>query len=173
MIALSAKICIVGDFAVGKTSTVERFVNSQFSGKYLTTIGVKVDTKKISVDGNDLKLIIWDLAGTDRFKEIDFAYLRGASGYLLVADGTRSQTIGAAQDLREQIEASCGDLPFVFLVNKADLKSSWEVTEKDLDTLRESCNDVFVTSAKTGDTVQEALSRLGSLVVAREFFHSE
>lgn len=169
MSAFSCKICILGDFAVGKTSTIERFVNNQFSDKYLTTIGVKVDTKEIVIDGIDLKLIIWDLAGTDQFKKMDFAYLRGASGYVLVADGTRSQTISAARDLRKQVEADFGELPFVFLVNKSDLRRSWEVTEEELEPLRGFCSDIFVTSAKTGDAVNEALTRLGSLVAAREF----
>lgn len=169
MSSFNSKICVLGDFAVGKTSTIERFVNNHFSDKYLTTIGVKVDTKQVLIDGIDLKLIIWDFAGTDRFKEVDFAYLRGASGYVLVADGTRSRTISSAQNLRKQVEVHCGELPFVFLVNKSDLRRSWEVTEQSLKSLRGSCNDVFITSAKTGDAVQEALARLGALVAAREF----
>ena len=169
MSVFNAKICVLGDFAVGKTSTIERFVNNHFSDKYLTTIGVKVDTKEMSVDGIDLKLIIWDLAGTDSFKEIDLAYLRGAAGYVLVADGTRSQTISSAQNLQKQVEAECGELPCVFLVNKSDLKSSWEVTDRVLESLQHSFAEVFVTSAKTGDVVEEALTRLGALVAAREF----
>jgi small GTP-binding protein len=169
MSVFNAKICVLGDFAVGKTSTIERFVNNHFSDKYLTTIGVKVDTKEMSVDGIDLKLIIWDLAGTDSFKEIDFAYLRGATGYVLVADGTRSQTISSAQNLRQQVEAQFGELPCVFLLNKSDLKGSWEVTDQVLEQLQQSFAEVFVTSAKTGDAVEEALARLGALVAAREF----
>jgi small GTP-binding protein len=169
MSIFNAKICVLGDFAVGKTSTIERFVNNHFSDKYLTTIGVKVDTKEMAVEGIELKLIIWDLAGTDSFKEIDFAYLRGAAGYVLVADGTRAQTISSAQNLRKQVEGQFGELPSVLLVNKSDLKSSWEVTDPVLESLQQSFAEVFVTSAKTGDAVQDALTRLGKLVVAREF----
>lgn len=170
MSTFSSKVCIVGDFAVGKTSTIERFVNNQFSEKYLTTIGVKIDTKEVLADDIDLKLIIWDIAGSDRFGEIEFSYLRGASGYIFVADGTRSKTLSAAEDLRKQAEERYGELPFVFLVNKSDLGRDWEIKDEHLDLLRQSCGDVFITSAKTGENVEDALTRLGSLIAARELY---
>lgn len=169
MSTITSKICIIGDFAVGKTSTVERFVNRQFSEKYQTTIGVKVDTKEILVDGVDLKLIIWDIAGTDKFGEIEFSYLRGASGYIMVADGTRSNTLASAQDLRAQVEGRYGDLPYVLLINKSDLSHSWDVTDDNINFLRNTCANVFVTSAKTGKDVDQALSRLAALIIERDF----
>ena len=48
MAELTKKICIIGDFAVGKTSSVARSVNGVFSDKYLTTVGVKIDTKEMA-----------------------------------------------------------------------------------------------------------------------------
>lgn len=170
MTRFDSKICILGDFAVGKTSTVERFVNNHFSEKYLTTIGVKIDTKEISLPDNViLKLIIWDTAGTDEFGELQFAYLRGASGYILVADGTRPQTINSVIGFKEQAEARYGEVPIVFLLNKSDLQHTWEVSNEQQQWLRESFNEVYVTSAKTGDNVADAIETLGSLIAAREF----
>ena len=89
------KICVLGDFAVGKTSTVARVVHNVFSDKYLTTVGVKIDTYVYEPEGagaKPMKLVIWDIAGTDRFNAVEYSYLRGASGYLLVVDGTRPDT---------------------------------------------------------------------------------
>ncbi len=166
----SAKVCILGDFAVGKTSTVERFVNNQFSEKYLTTIGVKIDTKDVSLSGDvTLKLVLWDVAGTDRFSGVEFAYLRGASGYILVADGTRSRTISAVRTLKEQSFDRYGELPSVFLLNKADLTREWEVSDEDQRRLSEEFANVYVTSAKTGDNVTAALGRLGEMIAERDF----
>ncbi len=170
MTQVSSKICILGDFAVGKTSTVERFVNNQFSDKYLTTIGVKVDTKELALaEGLTLKLVLWDVAGADRFGELELNYLRGASGHLLVADGTRQESIESARRLKEQAVSRYGDMPFVFLVNKADLKDTWEVSDADIAALQDEMDHVFVTSAKTGENVARAIERLGQLIAAREF----
>ena len=80
---------MIGSFAVGKTSLVQQFINSIFSEKYQTTIGVKVDQKKILIGDMEITLIIWDIHGEDEFQKIQLSCLKGASGYLLVMDGTR------------------------------------------------------------------------------------
>ncbi len=166
----SAKVCILGDFAVGKTSTCERFVNNQFSEKYLTTIGVKIDTKEVPLSGGvSLKLVLWDVAGTDRFGPVEFNYLRGASGYIFVADGSRSLTIATARNLKQQSIDRYGELPSVFLLNKSDLTREWEVSDEDERRLSEEFSDLFVTSAKTGDNVASALERLGEMIAERDF----
>lgn len=172
MTPLTSKVCIVGDFAVGKTSTVERFVNQEFSEKYLTTVGVKIDTKEVELTERGIvqKLVLWDVAGKDRFGDIELAYLRGASGVIYVADGTRARTISVAQELREQIESRYGEQPYVFLLNKFDLTSTWEVSEKQLQMLKDDVGNLFVTSAKTGSSVNDALISLAGTICDRELF---
>ena len=169
MTLLTSKVCIVGDFAVGKTSVVERFVNNQFSDKYLTTVGVKVDTKEIELPdaGVQQKLILWDVAGTDTFGDTEFAYLRGAAGHVFVADGTRPHTLGTVEQLREKIIGRYGASPSVLLLNKHDLTSDWDVSEERIASLRPDFGAIFLTSAKTGEEVENALVRLAGLVVER------
>ena len=87
---IQKKICMLGAFAVGKTSLVQRFVKSLFSDRYLTTVGVKIDKKIVTVGDTEVSLVLWDLAGEDEFQSVQTSYLRGASGYLLVIDGTRA-----------------------------------------------------------------------------------
>ncbi|MEM6514089.1 MAG: Rab family GTPase [Pseudomonadota bacterium] len=170
MRAVSAKVCILGDFAVGKTSTVERVVNNQFSDKYLTTIGVKVDTKEIELMGElALKLVLWDVAGSDRFGPIEFNYLRGASGFVFAGDGTRPATLDTARDLKQQCDDKFGPIPSVLLVNKSDLVDDWEVSDEIIATLEQVFDGVYVTSAKTGDNVDDAITWLGRQVAQREF----
>lgn len=175
MSALTAKICIIGDFAVGKTSSIERFVNQQFSEKYLTTVGVKIDTKEVRLAtlNSDVKLVIWDVAGTERFGALEFSYLRGAAGCLLVADGTRSRTVQSALQLQQQVEQRYGDLPFVFMLNKADLIDSWEVKDDSLEKLAGSFPDLFLTSAKTGQDVEAAIEKLAFRIAERELTNSK
>lgn len=175
MIHLTSKICVVGDFAVGKTSTVERFVNNHFSAKYLTTVGVKIDTREITLPEKGVvqKLVLWDVAGKDCFGAVEFAYLRGAAGIIYVADGTRSPTIATAQELRRQFESRSGEIPNVFLLNKSDLTSAWEMSERQVDELRRDEENLFVTSAKTGDSVDTALILLANLIAERELAASQ
>ena len=167
MTAFTSKVCIIGDFAVGKTSVVERFVNNQFSDKYLTTIGVKVDTKEIELPqrGVQTKLVLWDVAGTDRFGETEYAYLRGAAGFVYVADGTRGLTLGTASTLREHVIERYGTKPSVLLVNKHDLAGTWEINEQKIGHLEADFDATFLTSAKTGDNVEQALTSLAELIV--------
>src|ERR1051325_7234218 len=73
---IQKKICMLGAYAVGKTSLVARFVRSIFSEKYHTTIGVKIDKKTLRVDDQELSLILWDLAGEDDFYQVRMSYLR-------------------------------------------------------------------------------------------------
>jgi small GTP-binding protein len=167
---ITSKICIVGDFAVGKTSVVERFVNNQFSDKYLTTIGVKVDTKEIVLAKKSvsIKLILWDVAGAEKFGSREFAYLRGASGIVYVVDGTRVSTVESVLNLRKQIEDRYGSQPNVLLVNKKDLAGMWQISPQKLESIREHFHHIYETSAKTGDDVELALTELAELIASKD-----
>lgn len=158
------KICIIGDFAVGKTSTVARFVHNVFSEKYLTTVGVKIDTRETETAAGKIKLVIWDIAGTDRFSAIEFSYLRGSAGYLVVADGTRRKTLDVALRLRGEARERYGVVPSVVLLNKHDLQDSWEFSAQEIDALREQGDYVYLTSALTGENVEQAISQLAGLI---------
>ena len=170
MTRMTSKVCVVGDFAVGKTSVVERFVTNHFSEEYLSTVGVKIDTKEIEQPAFDVthKLVVWDVAGSDRFGDREFAYLRGASGYIYVVDGTRPLTIEAVETIRSQIDEKFGAAPAVLLVNKRDLVSEWEVGDERFESLSASFGSAFKTSAKTGEDVDDAFARLAQLIVENE-----
>ncbi|MGI9205958.1 MAG: Rab family GTPase [Woeseiaceae bacterium] len=167
MTQITRKICIVGDFAVGKTSVVERFVNNHFSGKYLTTVGVKIDTKEISLvePAVSVKLVLWDVAGAEEFGSREMAYLRGAAGMVFVVDGTRATTLSSVMSLKEQIQELYGQRSSVLLLNKSDLASQWQIDRGKLESLGDEFSHVFRTSAKTGDEVEAALTQLAELIV--------
>lgn len=170
MTQLTRKICIVGDFAVGKTSTVERFVNNHFSDKYMTTVGVKVDTTLVELADKDasVKLVIWDVAGAEKFGAKELAYLRGSSGHVFVVDGSRSSTVESARALRSQIHERYGEKPNVLLLNKADLEGAWQIKDRHVESLNEEFDEVYRTSAKSGLNVELALSDLASAIVSSE-----
>jgi small GTP-binding protein len=161
---IQKKICLIGTSGVGKTSLVAKFVHSMFSDKYLTTVGVKIDKKIVSVDGTEVMLMIWDLAGDDDYQRLQTSYLRGTSGYLLVADGTRQITLDQAIEIQGRVAEATGPLPFLLALNKADLVSEWAVDEARTDSLRARGWRWFKTSAKEGTGVEEAFVELGRMM---------
>jgi small GTP-binding protein len=157
---LQKKICMLGSFAVGKTSLVRRFVESIYSDVYQTTVGVKIDKRNVQIDGQDVSLVLWDIYGEDDYQKMRWSYLRGASGYLLVGDGTRKATLEKARDLERRAREEVGAIPFVFVINKSDLLQDWELDDAFAAEIRALDWSVLRSSAKTGEGVEEAFSQL-------------
>lgn len=159
---IQKKICILGSYAVGKTSLVRRFVHSIFSDSYLSTLGVTIEKATVTVGGDEVDLVLWDVAGEEDDFQIPMSYVRGAAGYLLVVDGTRAQTMEAALTIRARVEDLLGPVPHIVLINKADREAEWALSDEAIARLRTSPWPVFRTSAKTGAHVEEAFHTLAA-----------
>ncbi len=159
------KVCMLGSYAVGKTSLVQRFVKSIFDERYLMTLGVKTDKKLVEVDGHQVMLMLWDVAGSEDYFRVPMSYVRGAAGYLLVVDGTRPATLEGGLELRQDVEDEYGSLPMVACLNKVDLVQEWKLTGELVQPLEETGCPVLETSAKTGQGVEEAFLELARLVL--------
>ena len=157
---MKKKICLLGATSVGKTSLVSRYVHSIFSEKYLSTLGVKVDSKSLTVDDQQLDLIIWDIHGDEDCRPVFMNYLRGTAGYMLIADGTRPETVDKACRLKAHIESKLENVPFIILLNKADLTDEWKVSDDMIEKLENQNWSVLRSSAKTGEGVEEAFTHL-------------
>jgi len=157
---IQKKICMIGSFAVGKTSLVRRYVESIYSDKYITTVGVKIDKKLVKVADKELMLMLWDIEGAETEHDLRTSYLRGTSGYLLVADGTRQDTLYQALALQARVEDVVGPVPFLLLLNKADLTEEWVISNREMEALDLKKWVVIRTSAKNGLGVEEAFTAL-------------
>lgn len=162
---IQKKMCLLGGFGVGKTSLVARYVHSIFSDKYLTTVGVKIDKRSVNVGDETVDLVIWDIYGQDDFQKVRMSYLRGAAGYLLVADGTRRATLDTALALHDSAQAVVPNVPFTLVVNKADRASEWEIDDGLLGVLTQRGWRVLKTSAKTGADVEDAFTTLAGAML--------
>ncbi|MDQ2919550.1 MAG: GTP-binding protein [Verrucomicrobiota bacterium] len=163
---IQKKVCMIGASGVGKTSLVSKFVHSIFSDKYLTTVGVKIDKKTLSINGNEMTLMLWDLAGDDDFQRLQTSYLRGTSGYLLVADGTRRITFEQVLEIQTRVAETIPNAPFILAFNKSDLQAQWEVNEADLAGLTSRGWKTIKTSAKEGAGVEEAFTDLARMMTS-------
>ncbi|WP_427160178.1 Rab family GTPase [Aliinostoc sp. HNIBRCY26] len=165
---MQKKICLVGAFATGKTSLVTRFVHSIFSEKYYTTVGVKIDKKSINIHKDTLNLIIWDLYGEDEFQKVRMSYLRGSSGYVLVVDGTRKNTLEKAFELQKKVEETLGKIPFILVLNKWDMTNEWEIEDTEIEAVIQRGWTAIKTSAKSGQGVEEIFQNLANRIITNK-----
>ena len=174
-VTISKKMCMIGDFGVGKTSLIRRFVDQKFSDEYLSTVGVKISRKILELEGvkqpeivTKAQLLIWDLEGHTKFKGIAPTYLQGASGVLIVADVTRSETVERISEHMQLFSSVNPKGSIIVALNKVDL-----IEEEKLAVLVEIshaiCQDkviaVYTTSAKTGKDVDEIFYKLAYTMV--------
>ncbi len=164
---LQKKICMLGSFAVGKTSLVARYVRGEFSEKYLTTVGVKIDRKELVIDEQPLNLMVWDIHGDDEFQRVRASYLRGVSGYFLIADGTRPATLDAAIRLHEMTVSHVAAPPFILLLNKADLALDWTIEADRIRALIDQGWYVHKTSAKLNEHVEASFEQLARQILTQ------
>jgi small GTP-binding protein len=158
---------MVGAAGVGKTSLVRRYVHSIFSESYLTTVGVQISKKELTLGGRPLSMILWDLAGEEEGSPVRLDYVRGSSGLILVADGCRRKTLESVEDLRRRIAEAHGPVPCVLAVNKVDLHDDWQVGMEELEALARAGRATFTTSAKTGKAVDDLFVHLARAIIAR------
>jgi small GTP-binding protein len=159
MKTIQKKICLLGDFAVGKTSLVRQFVEGRFDDKYLSTIGVKVSRRSLQRPYGTLNLLLWDLAGSEEFKET--SYLQGTAGAFIVCDLTRRETLATLKNYASYLYQISQGVPLVFIGNKMDLSDEWAIKESELQNVAASFGSpYFLTSAKTGAHVETAFHLL-------------
>lgn len=172
MSILSKKICLIGDFGVGKTSLVRRFVERQFSDQYLSTVGVKISRKTLELpiksETLNIQLLLWDLAGSSKFKSITPTYLQGASGAIVVADINREETITQIQEHIKLFSSINPKSLLIVAINKSDLAPPEKLTQisnnyhfKD----HEKVLATYFTSAKNGLYVDEIFQKLAYSII--------
>lgn len=169
---ISKKICLLGDFAVGKTSLVHRFVYDRFDDKYISTIGVKVSRKVVMVPHEasssviKVSLLIWDLAGSNEFHTLQSSYLRGASGAILVCDLTRPGTLDSIPHYLESLRRIAGNAQLAVVGNKADLTDQRAIPEEAMARTASALNaSYYLTSAKEGNQVETLFRSMARALV--------
>lgn len=164
---IQKKICLLGASSVGKTSLVKQFVEGIFNEKYLTTIGVKIDKKMVSVENKQVQLMIWDIEGNDRYNAFQERYLRGAAGYIIVVDQTRASSLSEGIDIHT-LARQVTQCPAILAINKNDLAETWRLDDNENTDYQNLFDLHFTTSAKTGEHVDEMFLAMAKLLLRSE-----
>lgn len=175
---LKAKICLLGEAAVGKTSLVRRYVEDSFDDRYISTLGSKVSLKKLWLTSRsdssktiEIQLSLWDLIGERSYLDtLHQEYLKGAQGIIAVCDVTRYSTFEALDQWLSAAFRVAGQVPLALVVNKVDLKGEimclydeHEPQEK----AERYGGFALWSSAKTGENVNPIFGQLALAVVRR------
>lgn len=160
------KIVVAGSKNAGKTSLLRRYATGKFDKSTLSTIGVDFETKKLTVDGTDLHLNIWDFAGEKKFRLLFPSYVSGASGALLLYDLTNKDSVKDLHEWIKVIDAVPNPPRTKILIEaKKDLEAQREVTreqaQKEIFERYAFAGEILATSAKTGENVEKAFEMLG------------
>ena len=164
---IKRKIVLIGDWGVGKTSLIKKYVFDQFDDDYITTLGTKVTKKRIKYKISeekiiDMNLMIWDVMGQKDFKKIQLMSFKNANGALIVCDITRAETLDSIINWRTDIFNVTGEIPIIILANKSDLKEETKFSEQELSEVTGKFHaPYFFTSAKTGENVVNAFITIG------------
>ncbi len=171
---MKAKVCLVGDCAVGKTSLIRRFVLDAFDDSYIATMGAKVTKKEVGLQDDTygnlvVNLMIWDIMGDKSFRDLfKEAFFQGAQGVLAVCDVTRKDTLTGLNNWIGEVSKVAGHIPTQIIANKIDLAPTAEIDEHDIKSYCTSIDSDFVmTSAKTGENVEPAFETMARDIIDR------
>ena len=163
------KFIVIGSSGVGKTSLLKRLIDDQFSPENTSTIGVEYLSTVMEIDGQPIKLQIWDTVGQEKFRSIAKSYFRHAVGVILVYDITDRKSFDDLSFWLNDVHALCDPNAAVTLIgNKLDMASQRSVTTAEAQAFATSHQLTYLeTSAKGGDNVNEAFHRATKMVYER------
>ncbi len=164
-VRLRRKICVLGAQGVGKTSLVRRFVDREFDDDYRQTIGVTISKGTLAFEEVSLELMLWDYEGTEPGSQYSRSFISGASGLIFVVDATRPKTLDHLLEAQIKGRGYTSARPSVLIVNKIDLTHGFALTKEQLDAAGELDWFIIQASAKSGDHVDEAFTRLGQMML--------
>ncbi|KAL5246505.1 hypothetical protein ACHWQZ_G018655 [Mnemiopsis leidyi] len=160
------KILIIGDSGIGKSSLMMRFVDGMFDPEISATIGVDFKVKTLNVEGNNVKLAIWDTAGQEKFRTLTPSYYRGAHGVILVYDTSVRQTFANLDTWRQEIDTYITKQNAVRMLVGNKIDKTRDVQREEGERYARTHKMLFIeSSAKTEEGVQDAFEELVTKIV--------
>ena len=164
----SNKLITCGDYKVGKTSLIRRFVENKFESDYISTLGVQISKKTVNLPNNTkINFIIWDIGGQQHFSMNRAQFYSGANAAIIVVDRTRTDHLHSIEkwynDIRESVKRN---IPTIIVGNKSDLINQIVISEEEIKEIAKKFNFHYIlTSALTGENVNDAFLYIAYRVI--------
>ncbi|MHA1292625.1 MAG: GTP-binding protein [Promethearchaeota archaeon] len=166
----SLKLILTGNYKVGKTSLINRFIHNKFQESYISTIGVEISKKVVTLGEANLNFIIWDIAGQfQTMAPYRARFYNGANAAFIVIDRTREDLLESIRMWHNDIKNSVQiKIPIIIVGNKSDLENEIVISEEQIKKIADEYRFHYIlTSAKTGENVNDAF-----LYVAYKYLES-
>ena len=160
------KITIIGNPGVGKTSLIKKYTLGSFKEDYISTIGAQFSTYNEKIEGDECKLIFWDIAGDDDFNFMRSKFYRASKAaiivYSLEENKRGEESFKHIIDWYEDINKYCGEIPVIIFGNKVDLVDESKLADVEIQQVVNKIKGIafYRTSAKTGQRVTEAFQSI-------------
>lgn len=160
-IEIAIKVVVVGNGAVGKSSMIQRYCKGIYTKDYKKTIGVDFLERQIEVNGEDIRLMLWDTAGQEEFDAITKAYYRGAQACVLAFSTVDRDSFEAIESWKRKVENEVGEISMVIVQNKIDLIDDAVVQHDEAEALAKKLHLRFYrTSVKDNLNIEEVFTFL-------------
>ena len=160
------KIIVVGDRGVGKTALLYRYSDNKFTTDQISTIGVDFKSKDITIEGQQIKLQIWDTAGQEKFRSLTQNYYKGAHGAFVVFAVNEVDSFDQIKYWVDALKEKEPLINIILLGNKIDLPRN--INREDAENKAKENNiRYFEVSAKSGANINEAFECLATDVYKR------
>lgn len=157
------KVCMLGEFAVGKTNLASRFTQNTFNERYITTMGARVSKKEFHLGDFHITMMVWDLIGFIKYDKLIQSYTKGSDAAMIVFDVTREDTFEAVEKWAKIFKTDQAHRTIALLGNKADLGSKYDAETRGEELAKKNGWRFFLTSAKNGLSVEDAFMSVAVL----------
>lgn len=160
------KVTVIGDGSVGKTSLIKKFTQGTFEKDYVKTIGAQFSIYNKEIDNDQIRLILWDIAGQDDFNFLRPSFYRESSAAIIIfsleENNLGNLSFEHIAKWHSDIKQFCGEVPIVIFANKVDLVEEDSLDETKIQKIVKDRNflEYYITSAKTGQGVIEAFNSI-------------
>ena len=166
---ITFKFIIVGNSAVGKSCLLLRYDEGRFQPIHDVTVGVSFSIKMLKIDGQNIKVQIWDTAGQEIFKSITRSYYRDSACAIIVYDITDNSSFEKVKDWIHDVRNLAPPECLIGLFgNKKDLCEQRAISYEQGQELADRNGIMFFeTSALTGENVETAFNQCINAVYSK------
>ena len=163
---IKLKIMVLGESMVGKTCLITRYTNDKFGGRYLCTVGIDFQKKKIEKNNKKILLQIWDTAGQERFRNVTKNYFHASQGFILAYDINNKESFEKVQYWVEEIKSNAEEkIKCILIGTKCDLDRREVSEEEGIELGRKFGYKFLETSAKDNINIDETFDTLVSEIL--------